>query len=140
MNFPDRKAFCDTSFFFASLVPEDVNYERAGDILAICMESALTLCTTWDVVSETVTLLRYRANYRLAVQFLDTVKPTLLIVRYDDSVRQAAEKVFRKLGRDKRLSYCDAVSYVVVTGILGSVPSLSFDKDFRSLGLTVYPA
>jgi predicted nucleic acid-binding protein len=140
LNFPDRKAFCDTSFFFASLVPEDVNYERAGDILAICMESALTLCTTWDVVSETVTLLRYRANYRLAVQFLDTVKPTLLIVRYDDSVRQAAEKVFRKLGRDKRLSYCDAVSYVVVTGILGSVPSLSFDKDFRSLGLTVYPA
>jgi predicted nucleic acid-binding protein len=140
LNFPDRKAFCDTSFFFASLVPEDVNYERAGDILVFCKENALTLCTTWDVISETVTLLRYRASYKLAVRFLDTVKPALLIVRYDDSVRQAAEKVFRKLGRDKRLSYCDAVSYVVVTSVLGGVPSLSFDKDFRSLGLTVYPA
>jgi predicted nucleic acid-binding protein len=139
VNFPDRKAFCDTSFFFASLVAEDANYERAGDILIYCKENALTLCTTWDVISETVTLLRYRANYRLAMQFLEAVKPSLLIVRYDDSVRQAAEKVFVKLGRDKKLSYCDAVSYVVVTGILRGVPSLSFDKDFRGLGLTVYP-
>lgn len=139
MNFPDGKAFCDTSFFFASLVAEDANYERAGDILIYCKENALTLCTTWDVISETVTLLRYRANYRLAVQFSDAVKPSLLIVRYDDSVRQAAEKVFVKLGRDKRLSYCDAVSYVVVTGILRGMPSLSFDRDFRGLGLTVYP-
>jgi len=140
VNFPDRKAFCDTSFFFAALVPEDANYERAGDILDFCLENALTLCTTWDVISETVTLLRYRASYRLAAQFLDTVKPKLLIVRYDDSVRLAAEKVFRKLSRDRRLSYCDAVSYVVVTGILGGISSLSFDKDFRSMGLTVYPA
>jgi predicted nucleic acid-binding protein len=83
VNFPDRKAFCDTSFFFASLVPEDVNYERAGDILAFCKENALTLCTTWDVISETVTLLRYRASYRLAMQFLDTIKPALFVVRYD---------------------------------------------------------
>ena len=140
MNFPDRKAFCDTSFFFASLVPEDANYERAGDILVFCKENALTFCTTWDVISETVTLLRYRANYGLAVQFMDAVKPSLLIVRYDDSVRQTAEKVFRKFGRDKRLSYCDAVSYVVVTSLLGNIPSFSFDKDFRALGLTVYPA
>ncbi len=71
--------------------------------------------------------------------FLDAVKPSLFIVRYDDSVRQAAEKVFRKLGRDKRLSYCDAASYVVVTSILRGIPSLSFDKDFRGMGLTVYP-
>lgn len=140
MTFSDRKAFCDTSFFFASLVADDSNYERAGDILAFCKENALTLCTTWDVISETVTLLRYRADYKLAVQFLDAVKPALLIVRYDESVRQAAEKVFRELGRDKRLSFCDAISYVVVTTILDGVPSLSFDKDFRSLGLTVYPA
>ncbi len=53
-------------------------------------------------------------------------------------MRQAAE-VVKKLGRDKRLSYCVAVSYVVVTGILGGIPSLSFDNDFRGMGLTVYP-
>ncbi len=139
MIFPDGKAFCDTSFFFAALVDEDANYDRAGDALVFCEKNKITLCTTWDVISETVTLLRYRASYRLALQFLDIIKPSLLMVRYDDSVRKAAETVFRKLGEDRRLSYCDALSYVVVTSILRGIPSLSFDKDFRGLGLTVYP-
>ena len=139
MNGPSRRAFCDTSFFFASLFPGDSNYERAGDLLAECQEQAVTLHTTWDIVSETVTLLRYRASYRTAVQFLDVIKPTLAIVRYDDSVRTAAEEVFKKLSKDKKLSYCDALSYVIITGLLDTMPCLTFDNDFRSFGLVVYP-
>jgi predicted nucleic acid-binding protein len=95
--------------------------------------------TTWDIISETVTLLRYRASYNIAVKFLDDVKPTLFIVLYDDSVRIVAEKVFKKLSRDKRLSFCDAISFVVITHLLDNIPCFTFDKDFRSLGLTVYP-
>jgi predicted nucleic acid-binding protein len=139
VNFPQGRAFCDTSFFFASLYPGDTNYDRAGDVLAECQEQSVTLHTTWDVVSETVTLLRYRASYKTAVQFLDVIKPTLAIVRYDDSVRSAAEEVFKKLSKDKKLSYCDALSYVIITGLLDTVPCLTFDNDFRSLGLMVYP-
>ncbi len=139
MNFPQNRAFCDTSFFFASLYPGDTNYGRAGDILAECQEQAVTLHTTWDVVSETVTLLRYRASYKTAVQFLDVIKPSLAIVRYDDSTRSAAEEVFKKLSKDKKLSYCDALSFVIITGLLDNLICLTFDNDFRSLGLTVYP-
>lgn len=140
MNFPQGRAFCDTSFFFASLCPEDANYDRAGVILAECQEHSVALYTSWDVVSETVTLLRYRAGYKMAVQFLEVVQPTLAIVRYDDSVRSAAEEVFKKLSRDKRLSYCDSLSFVIITSLLDAIPCLTFDKDFRGLGLTVYPA
>jgi len=139
VNFPWSKVFCDTSFFFASLYPGDTNYDRAGDILAECREQTVTLYTTWDIVSETVTLLRYRANHRTAVQFLDLIKPTLAIVRYDDSVRSTAEEVFKKLSKDKKLSYCDALSFVIITDLLGDMPCLTFDNDFRSLGLLVYP-
>lgn len=139
MNFPQSRAFCDTSFFFASLYPGDTNYDRAGDILAACREQSVTLHTTWDVVSETVTLLRYRASYRTAVQFLDVIKPALAIVRYDDSVRSAAEEVFKKLSQDKKLSYCDALSFVIIIDLLDNMPCLTFDNDFRSLGLMVYP-
>lgn len=39
----------------------------------------------------------------------------------------------------KRLSFCDAVSFVVITHLLDSMPCFTFDKDFKSLGLTVYP-
>jgi predicted nucleic acid-binding protein len=139
VNFPRNKAFCDTSFFFAALWPEDTNYERAGAVLATCLENSVTLHTTWDVISETVTLLRYRADYQTAVLFLEKIKPTLALVRYDDSVRSAAEKVFKKLSQDKKLSFCDAVSYVVVTHVLDNMPCLSFDRHFRNLGLIVYP-
>jgi predicted nucleic acid-binding protein len=137
--FPDRKAFCDTSFFFASLCPEDSNFERAGELLDFCSDNTVTLYTTWDIISETVTLLRYRANFKIAVEFLDTVMPSLHIVHYDDSVRTAAAEVFKKLSKDKKLSLCDAVSYVVISHMLDNIPCLTFDKDFRTLGLTVYP-
>lgn len=139
MNFPQGRVFCDTSFFFASLYSGDTNYGRAGDILAECQEQSVTLLTTWDIVSETVTLLRYRASYKTSVRFLDAVKPNLAIVRYDDSVRSVAEEVFKKLSRDKKLSYCDALSFVIITELLDHMPCLTFDKDFRSLGLIVYP-
>lgn len=139
MNLYGNKVFCDTSFFFAALCANDRNYGKAGTLLEYCSDNAVTLCTTWDIVSESVTLLRYRADYRTAVQFLDDVKPTLQIVPYDDSARTAASEVFKKLSKDKRLSYCDALSYVIVTQVLDHVPCFAFDKDFRNLGLTVYP-
>lgn len=139
MNLPQNKAFCDTSFFFASLSPDDSNYSRAGEILEFFRENKISLYTTWDVISETITLLRYRASYKLSVEFIDVVKPSLHIVHYNDSVRMAAAEIFKKLSRDKRLSFCDSISYVVITHMLENMPCFSFDSDFRSLGLTVYP-
>jgi predicted nucleic acid-binding protein len=137
IEFPGNRAFCDTSFFFASLYPKDVNYERAGQILKDALTQEVTLWTTWDIISETVTLLLYRFNSRAAIRFLDEIKPVLNIIYYDDSVRDEAEQVFRILSRDKRLSFCDAISYVVVKTILQDIICLSFDKDFSRLGLTV---
>ncbi len=139
MNLPQNKAFCDTSFFFASLSPDDSNYSRAGEILEFFRENKISLYTTWDIISETITLLRYRASYKLSIEFIDVVKPSLHIVHYNDSVRMAAAEIFKKLSRDKRLSFCDAVSYVIITHMLENMPCFSFDSDFRSLGLTVYP-
>jgi predicted nucleic acid-binding protein len=134
-----KKAFCDTSFFYASLVPDDANYDRAEDLLEYCRGNAVVLYTTWDIISETATLLRYRASFKTALEFLDEIKPVLYIVRYDDSVKTSAEDVFKKLSRDKKISFCDAVSFVVITHMLDNIPCFSFDRDFKTLGLTVYP-
>jgi predicted nucleic acid-binding protein len=92
---------------------------------------------TWDIVSETLTLLRYRRSYRAALTFLSEIKPDLHIVNYGDSVRAEAEQIFRRYGRDHKLSFCDAVSFIVVTTLLDDIPSLVFDEDFRALGLIV---
>jgi predicted nucleic acid-binding protein len=137
IEFPDHRVFCDTSFFFASLYPKDINYERAGQILKEALSQAVSLWTTWDIISETATLLLYRFNSKAAIRFLDEIKPVLNVVYYDDSIRKEAERVFRLLSKDKKLSFCDAISYVVVKTILNDTACLSFDEDFSRLGLTV---
>ncbi|MGE3152321.1 MAG: type II toxin-antitoxin system VapC family toxin [Nitrospiraceae bacterium] len=132
-----KLVFCDTSFFYACLDPKDANHRRAR---TLATESALvgtTFYTTWDIISETVTLLRYRRNFQTALAFLTDVKPGLHIVAYGDQVREAAEQIFRAYARDHQLSFCDALSFVVVTTLLDHSPCFSFDEDFRSLGLTV---
>ena len=136
MPFPSR-VFCDTSFFYACLDPADVNHRRARALADEAARSGTVLWTTWDVVSETVTLLRYRRSYAAALAFLTDVKPQLRLVAYGDRVRDEAEAVFRLYGRGRRLSFCDAISFVVAGTLLGHLPCLSFDEDFRRLGLTV---
>ena len=98
------------------------------------------LWTTWDVISETVTLLRYRHSAAAAIRFLDDVKPGLHITDYGANIRVEAEQVFRRHSRGRRLSFCDAISFVVVTALLDDVPCFAFDEDFRRLGLTVITA
>lgn len=129
--------FCDTSFFYACLDPRDRNHDQARATIAEIAIAGCVLSTTWDIISETVTLLRYRRNFHAALAFLTEVKPQLRIVTYGDRVREEAEQIFRQYGRDHRLSFCDAVSFVVVTTLLNDVPCLAFDEDFRRLGLTV---
>ncbi len=137
IEFVGHRAFCDTSFFFASLYPRDVHYEKAGQILREAFTQEITLYTTWDIVSETATLLLYRFSSRAALRFLDEIKPVLSIVYYDESVRKEAEQVFRLFMKDKKLSFCDAISYVVIKTLLKDIVCLSFDEDFSRLGLTV---
>ncbi|MBI2369708.1 MAG: type II toxin-antitoxin system VapC family toxin [Deltaproteobacteria bacterium] len=131
------RVFCDTSYFYACADRDDMHHRRA---LALASEAAsrrTQLWTTWDVISETLTLLRYRHSSLAAIRFLDEVKPGLHIVDYGANVRVEAEQVFRRRSRDHRLSFCDAISFIVVITLLDHMPCLAFDEDFRSLGLTV---
>jgi predicted nucleic acid-binding protein len=137
IEFSRQQAFCDTSFFFAALYPQDVNHQRAGELLEEALSQGVSLWTTWDIISETATLLLYRFNARAALCFLDEIKPSLQIAYYDESVREEAERVFHLFTKDKKLSFCDAISYVVVKTILQDVNCLSFDENFIRLGLKV---
>ena len=81
IQFPEKRAFCDTSFFFAALYPMNVNYDRAGEILREALQQEMDLFTTWDIISETVTLLLYRFNGKAAIRFLDELKPELTLFK-----------------------------------------------------------
>jgi predicted nucleic acid-binding protein len=134
---PSARVFCDTGFFYASLARGDRHYRRAGELLEFCRNERVHMFSTWEVASETVTLLTYRLHPQAALDFLDMIKPALSLVQVTEAVLAEAEQVFRRHVRSRRLSFCDAVSFVVVTTLLENIPCLSFDEDFKALGLTV---
>ncbi len=131
--------FCDTSFFYACLDPKDTNHARAQALVTESAAAGTTFCTTWDIISETVTRLQYRHNFQAALAFLTDVKPGLRIVPTAIVCGRRPNNLFRSYARDCRLSFCDSISFVVVTTLLDHVPCFTFDADFRGLGLTVLP-
>ena len=69
--------------------------------------------------------------------FLEVILPTIHVVTADDTLHAAALEIFRRLAPRRRLSYVDALSFVVVRQSLDDMPCLAFDRDFKGLGLTV---
>src|ERR1044071_2046088 len=130
---PSDRVFCDTGFFYACLARRDRNYERAGELLEECRDQRIQMFSTWDVVSETITLLTYRLHAQTAVQFLEIMKPALALIPTTQAVLSEAEDVFRRHVKTRRLSFCDAISFVVVTTLLEKIPCLSFDGHFKAL-------
>jgi len=135
-RFPGR-VFCDTSYFYACADVDDRSHRRALALADRAGVRRTQLWTTRDVISETVTLLRYRHSAAAALGFLDDIKPGLHLVAYGAAVRVEAEEIFRRHGRHHRLSFCDAISFVVVTTLLEHIPCFAFDEAFRRLGLVV---
>jgi predicted nucleic acid-binding protein len=129
--------FCDTSFFYAVLDQRDRDHIKARRLAEGIQRRGIPMITTWEVVVETITLLRYRYSYRAAMTFIERVLPKLNIVYITPDQRAKAIEGFGKLSLDKEISLCDAISHVVVSEVLHYIPCLSFGDDFKRLGLTV---
>ncbi|MBI3268404.1 MAG: hypothetical protein HYZ53_05230 [Planctomycetes bacterium] len=97
--------------------------------------------TTWDIVSETSTLLLYRSSPQRALRFLDQVAPRLILVETSAELRQRAILHFRRFnrGRVPRISLCDALTFALVRDRLDRPPVLSFDRGLRAIGLRTLP-
>jgi predicted nucleic acid-binding protein len=133
------RIFCDTSFFFACLEPRDQSHAPALLWLKASQQHKSVFVTTWDILSETVTLLRRKSGYRIALAFIEEIIPSLRLVLIDDSVRQEALAIFKRFAMDKKLSFCDCVSCAVLSSDLAPIPTATFDIHFKSLGLPVLP-
>jgi len=132
-----RRVFGDTSYFYALADSRDEHHWRAVELSQEVAELRIEVATTWDVVVESVTLLRYRLGFRAAARFLATLDSGLIVFYPSEPDRQRSVEIFLSRSRDKELSLCDAISFVIVSRHLDWAPCLTFDADFAALGLTI---
>jgi predicted nucleic acid-binding protein len=133
-----KRVFVDTSAFFAHLVAEDAHHAEARALFERAARESWTLITTNAVVWETYTLTRVRARNgrEIAIGFLDDIQDGLCDIERVRPLDEARAVELLKRYADKRYSFCDALSFVVMEQ-LGVAEALAFDDDFRSYGKLV---
>src|SRR4030066_1630673 len=68
-----RSVFCDTSFFVALFSKKDAEHKRALELFREIKEEKISICTSWFIISEAITLLLYRYGYTEARIFGESI-------------------------------------------------------------------
>ena len=130
-----KAVYCDASFFIGLFSKKDTKHRRALELFEEIKENRLVICTCWFVLSEAMTLLLYRYGYSEALAFTNSID-LYRVVDCRESQYHEAVALFKLFGKDRKISFVDALSHVIIKELLHDVPAISFDKDFRTMGLT----
>ena len=127
--------YCDASFFVALFSKKDAKHKRALNLFKEIKENRIIIHTCWFIISEAMTVLLYQYGYREALTFNQSID-LYKIIHSTESQHHQAIALFNLFGKDKKISFVDALSRVLISGELKDIPALSFDQDFRAMGLT----
>ena len=130
-----NSVFCDASFFIALFSKKDSQHNRALEIFQEIKENRISIYTNWFIVSEAMTVLLYRYGYTEALVFGQSIH-LYQIMNCNESQYHQAIAIFTLYSKDRKISFVDALSHVLINGPLDNMPAISFDGDFKTLGLT----
>ena len=118
----------DTGIFYAFYNKKDTHHLDSIGILIHAMEGKWgRVYTTNLIASETATLLRYRISLNAAVNFLNALKKSGIIIFYmDQTTYDDIIKIFKRY-HDKPLSFVDAFS-MKITSDLGINYLATYDE------------
>ncbi len=127
--------YCDASFFIALFSKKDTKHKRALELFKEIKAERIAIHTSWFVISEAMTVLRYQYGYPEALSFNQAID--LYEIHHSTvSQHQQAIATFNLFSKDKKISFVDALARVLILEELKKMPALSFDDDFRAMGLT----
>ena len=127
--------YCDASFFVALFSKKDAKHKRAVKLFKEIKQNRIMIHTCWFVISEAMTVLLYQYGYSEALIFNQSID-LYKILPSTESQHHQAIALFNLFGKDRKISFVDALSRVLISGELKNIPALSFDRDFRAMGLT----
>lgn len=127
--------FCYASFFIALYSKKDTKHKRALELFKEITAHKIVIHASWFVISEAMTILLYQYGYSEARTFNQTIDLYEIHHSTNSQCHQAIE-IFSTFSKDRKISFVDALSKIIITRDLKNIPTLSFDDDFRALGLT----
>jgi len=127
--------YCDASFFVALFSKKDTKHKRALKLFKEIKKNRVIIHTSWFIISEAMTVLLYQYGYSEALTFNQSID-LYKIIHSTESQHHQAIALFNLFGKDRKISFVDALSHVLILGELKNMPALSFDRDFRAMGLT----
>ncbi len=133
-----KQLFIDSSAWLALESSRDQYHDIA---LAFAQKEARQfqwVTTNW-ILSETVTLLRRRANHAVAIRFMERLRASkkLRIVRIETPHEELAWVIFKRYN-DKDFGFVDCTSLAIME-IHGINHAFTFDHHFRQFGYDTLP-
>jgi hypothetical protein len=134
------RLFADTGAWCALYDRSDVHHARASAFMRELKRQKVQLITSDYVLDESLTLLRFRAGHREAVEFGRWVlqSPLVKVINVDEKIWQAAWEIFVK-SDDKYFSFTDCTSFAIMRQ-LDLINAFAFDHNFEQAGFVMLPA
>src|SRR3990172_7619930 len=134
--------FVDTWAWFALMDLDNADHEIAQLANEELFQRGATFCTTNYVLSEAVTLIRYKLNHSAALRFRRKTDQmvadgALTVMRVSEKQEVAAGEIFDRY-RDVVLSFVDCTSFVVMRE-LGLTEAFTGDSHFSMMGFSLIP-
>ena len=131
--------FIDTGAFIGRYLPDDQHHDAALDGWGYLTEQRLPCYTSNLVLSETITLLARRADYRFAAERARLIQAST-VLRMLRSTREdelAAVDWLEKFA-DQKISFTDAVSFALMRRHR-LTRAFTFDRHFELAGFKALP-
>lgn len=137
-----RKVFVDTSAWISYSLSRQSQHSTIKKLIKRFIKEGVTVCTSNDVIDETITRFVYSTNIKLAEKFINLVidgakNNNLFQLWVDEEVQKEAFGLVQKFSEHK-LSLTDATSIVLINRFkIESV--ISLDSDFVKVGIPTLP-
>lgn len=136
------KIFVDTSAWIAYSFKGEKAHDTVVRIINNLIQDGYVICTSNDVIGESVARLVYDTNISIVKQFLKFIQNSTndgYLVQFwaDETVQKEAFDAVVKF-YDHKLSYVDAVSYVLIKRF-NIEKIITLDSDFKKIGIPSVP-
>src|SRR3989344_6002158 len=133
------RAIIDTSAWIAYYLSDDKYHSKIKKILKELIANKIVICTSNDIVDDTVTRLIYTTNPRIVKKFIDFTRESLrtknlIELWIDEQLQQEALALTLKFSEHK-LSLTDCTTIALLNRFnIGSLVTL--DSDFKKVGIS----